>query len=81
MIGGIVIMKIGILLIVFTIDPSKMTALIALISSWLWVVAAIVLLSGPLAYRWRLRRVRARRTALQRAEWMIDSGDAHSQRN
>ena len=75
MIGGMLICKIGILAIVFAIDPSRMTALIALISSWLWVVAGIVLLSGPLAYRWRLHRVRARRTALQRAEWMVDSSE------
>lgn len=73
MIGGMVICKIGILAIVFAVDPSKMTALIALISSWLWVVAAIVLLSGPVAYRWRLHRVRARRAALQRSEWMVDA--------
>lgn len=73
MIGGMVLCKIGILTTVFIIDPSKMTALIALISSWLWIVAAVVLFSSPVAYRWRLRRVRARRAALQRAEWMIDS--------
>jgi len=78
MIGGIVLTKIGILLVVFAIDPSKMTALIALISSWLWILAAVVLLSGPLAYRWRLHRVRARRAALQQAEWMIDPGDPPS---
>ncbi len=78
MIGGIVLTKIGILAVVFAIDPSKMTALFALVASWLWIFAAVVLLSGPLAYRWRLRRVRARRAALQQAEWMIDPGDPPS---
>ena len=78
MIGGIVLTKIGILAVVFAIDPSKMTALITLISSWLWILAALVLLSGPLAYRWRLHRVRARRVALQQAEWMVEPDGPHS---
>jgi hypothetical protein len=39
---------------------------------WYWFPALGVLAGGPLLFRYRLRRVRARRDALRRAEWMVD---------
>jgi len=76
MIGALLIAKIGGLIIVFAIDRSERAALFAIVSTWLWVVVLAILLSGPAAYWWRLRRMRARREALQRAEWMVESGEA-----
>ncbi len=67
------IVKIGVLTVVLMFDRSAMMAMFAVVSSWLWIVGAAVLLSGPAAYAWRVRRVRARRSALQRAEWMLES--------
>jgi hypothetical protein len=41
-------------------------------TTWPWLIIPAVAFSGPVLYRYRLRRVRARRQALQRSEWMID---------
>ncbi len=46
-------------------------ALFAMIT-WHWVVVLGVLLGAPVLFRVRLRRVRARRRALLRSEWMMD---------
>lgn len=39
---------------------------------WYWFPPLGLLLAGPVLFRLRLRRVRARRDALRRAEWMIE---------
>lgn len=39
---------------------------------WFWFPVLGFLAAGPLLFRYRLRRVRARRDALSRAEWMLD---------
>lgn len=75
MISMLVIVKIGGLIIIFAIDPSEMAALFAVVSTWLWVVVLGILLSGPVAYAWRVRRVRSRKTALQRSEWMVEPNE------
>jgi hypothetical protein len=74
MIGSLVLVKIGGLIVIFMIDPSEMAAMFAIVSTWLWVVVLGILLSGPAAYWWRIRRVRSRRAELQRAEWMVEPG-------
>lgn len=38
---------------------------------WYWFPLFGILLAGPLLFRYRLRRVRARREELRRAEWML----------
>ena len=72
MIGALLIAKIGGLIVILAIDPSEMAALFAVVSTWIWLVVLGVLLAGPASYWWRLRRMRRKRAALQRAEWMID---------
>ena len=42
---------------------------------WYWFPPLIALAAGPLIFYYRLRKVRARREALRRSEWMI--GDDH----
>jgi len=41
-------------------------------TTWYWLIIPGIVFFGWAAYRLRLRRVRARRLALQRAEWMLD---------
>ena len=41
-------------------------------TTWPWLLAAALLLGGPLLFRYRLRRVRAKRDQLRRAEWLLD---------
>lgn len=62
--------KVGTLaIIVWAARSAESGALIAA-SSIPWVVAGIGLAFGPVLFRYRLRKVRARREALQRQEWM-----------
>lgn len=41
-------------------------------TTWPWLIIPGIVLFGWLMFHVRLRRVRARRIALQRAEWMVD---------
>jgi hypothetical protein len=45
------------------------------VTTWPWLIIPGIAISGPLLYRYRLHRVRARRAALQRAEWFVDRYD------
>ena len=45
-------------------------------TTWYFLPAIILLTGGPLLFRIRLHRVRARREALRRAEWMIEADSA-----
>lgn len=75
MIAALFIAKIGGLIVIFVIDPSEMAALFAVVSTWIWLVVLGVLLAGPASYWWRLRRMRRKRAALQRSEWMVEIDD------
>jgi len=75
MIITLLIAKIGGPIVIFAIDPSRMAALLAVVSTWLWIVVLGILLAGPAGYWWRLHRVRARKDALQRSEWMVESDE------
>jgi hypothetical protein len=80
MIGALLIVKIGGLIVIFAIDPSEMAALFAFVSTWIWFVVLGVLLAGPVSYWWRLRRMRRKRAALQRSEWMVETEDSPAKR-
>ncbi|TXG86996.1 MAG: hypothetical protein E6R14_02050 [Thermomicrobiales bacterium] len=41
-------------------------------TTWPWLIIPGIVLFGWLAFHFRLRRVRARRRELQRAEWMVE---------
>ena len=47
------------------------TAAFLAATTWYWLPVVAALLAGPLLFRYRLRRVRARRDQLRRAEWML----------
>jgi hypothetical protein len=38
---------------------------------WYWIPPLLLLGAGPVLFYYRLRKVRARREALQRSEWMV----------
>ena len=48
------------------------TGLILTATTWYWLPVIGFMIAGPLLFRYRLRRVRAKREALRRAEWMLD---------
>ncbi len=45
-------------------------------TTWYWLPPLAVLLAGPILFRYRLRRVRAKREQLRRAEWMLPEAPA-----
>ena len=49
---------------------SEATVLLS-ITTWPWLIIPALALSGPFLYRYRLRKVRARRAVLQRSEWVL----------
>jgi hypothetical protein len=64
-----------IVLVIWASHSYQTTALVAA-TTWPWLVVAGVLGLGPLLFHLRLRRVRARREQLRRAEWMLGSDPA-----
>lgn len=48
------------------------TGAILAATTWHWLPILGVLSAGPILFRLRLRRVRARRDQLRRAEWLLD---------
>lgn len=41
-------------------------------TNWFWMFIPAFAISGPLIFHYRMRRVRRRREAIVRAEWMLD---------
>jgi hypothetical protein len=58
-------------LIVWAARDRESMALV-LSTTWFWLFIPAAALSGPVLYRLRLRRLRRRRQALRRAEWLLD---------
>src|SRR4051812_13499306 len=67
-----VIAKVATLLLVLWAVHDFKTGILLAATTWLWLVAIGALCAAPILFRIRLRRVRAKREALQRSEWMID---------
>jgi hypothetical protein len=57
-------------LVVLAISPSAQAGAYAFVAGWGWLALAVALVAGPLLFRWRLLRVRARRQRLLQEEWM-----------
>lgn len=67
----IVAAKAATILAILAFSRSMETGGIVLVTQWHWVLLLGALLAAPVAYAIRLRRVRARRDALRRAEWFV----------
>ena len=72
LVGTVAGAKLATILVVVWLAWSPEAGLLVAVTSWAWVVLGAALLAGPVAWRVRLRRVRARRAALLRAEWMVE---------
>jgi len=71
--------KMATVVLIFWHMRTTETAAILGSTLWYWFPVLGMLVSGPLLFRWRLRRVRARREALRRAEWMLDQDQGWEQ--
>ena len=45
---------------------------ILLATNWFWLALPVFAIAGPLAFHYRKRKVRRRRAAMVRSEWMIE---------
>lgn len=67
---------VAIIAVVFIVAWSHEAGVYAATVGWPWLIPGVIGLAGPLAFRWRLRRVRARRARLIASEWMTDGAPA-----
>jgi len=65
--------KVATIVLVVWAEQSYRVALFVTVTTWIWLGPLLVIGAAPLLYRFRLRRVRARRADLLRAEWRTDS--------
>jgi hypothetical protein len=68
----LVAMKIITIVIVAVIARRAEAGTLFALLTWHWLLVLGALLAAPVLFRYRLRRVRARREMLMRAEWMVD---------
>jgi hypothetical protein len=81
LLGAIVVAKLATIGVVLWLAWSGESGLWAAVTTWHWMVVGGALLAGPILFRLRLWRVRARRDELRRAEWMIDQATPDRSQN
>lgn len=59
-------------IIVWVAGGSRHAGVLLAATAWYFLIIPAIAIAGPLLFYLRLRRVRARRKRLQRAEWMLD---------
>ncbi len=65
--------KVAMLLcIVWFATRSREDVSILAATHWFFLLIPMIAVMGPLAYQWRVRKVRRRRAQLQAQEWMVD---------
>ena len=73
MVGGKFVIMVAIAIVGFQhLHPGQRNLTVLVLLNWSWILLTVVLIAGPVAYWWRLRRVRRKRAALIRAEWHVD---------
>jgi hypothetical protein len=58
--------------IVWAASGSTESIIVVLGTNWYFLLFPAIAIAGPLLYYIRIRRVRRRREAMMRAEWMLD---------
>lgn len=66
------VFKIVTVAVVIYLNPGLTTMIFAVATTWFWMIIPILALAGPLTFRWRLRKLRKRREAFRRSEWLLD---------
>ncbi|CAN5629932.1 hypothetical protein BH23CHL5_BH23CHL5_24170 [soil metagenome] len=70
--ASFLVAKIALFSVVLLREFSPMSVGLVVLTSWTWVLAGLLLISGPATLAYRLRRVRARKRDLQRSEWIVE---------
>ncbi|MFT4036713.1 MAG: hypothetical protein QM692_00930 [Thermomicrobiales bacterium] len=66
------IFKLATVVVIFWYMRTWESGLILGATLWYWFPPLLLLAAGPVLFYRRLRKVRARRDALRRSEWMLD---------
>jgi len=72
--------KVATIVLIFYHMRTVETGLFLGATTWYWLPPLAVLLAGPFLFRYRLRKVRAKREQLRRAEWMLPEEPATDRR-
>jgi hypothetical protein len=70
------VFKMATVFVIFWASKSFETGVLLTATTLPWLVIPALLCVGPLLFRYRLLRMRARRRQLRRAEWMLDEDHA-----
>jgi hypothetical protein len=65
--------KMATVFLIWWASRSYETGIFLLATTWFWAAIPLIALAAPLAFRWRLMKVRKRRSQLQRSEWVLES--------
>ena len=76
LLGTILAAKLATVLVVLWLAWSPEAGALVAATLWFWLPVAAALLASPALFRWRLRRVRAKRAALVAAEWAVEEDGA-----
>jgi hypothetical protein len=71
-IGKVLIMIALAIVALHALHPADRGWRVVLLLNWSWILLAVLLVIGPTAYWWRMRRARRKRKALIYAEWHVD---------
>lgn len=58
--------------IIWAAEGSGEASIVLLATNWFWVLIPMFVIAGPLLFHYRLRKVRRRRKAIVRSEWMLE---------
>jgi hypothetical protein len=61
-----------ILVIFWAAAGSTEAGIVLLATNWIWILIPAFAIGGPLLFHHRLRKVRRRRAAMLREEWMLE---------
>ena len=76
LVGTIVGAKLATIVVVLATEWSAGSGLMVAVTTWHWAFVVGALVAAPIAFAVRLRRVRARRATLLRAEWHVSAIEA-----
>ncbi|MGI8643908.1 MAG: hypothetical protein ACR2LS_07305 [Thermomicrobiales bacterium] len=63
--------KMATVFIIWWASRSYSTGVFLVATTWFWMVIPVLALAAPVAFRWRLLKMRKRRVALQQSEWIL----------
>lgn len=64
--------KMATVFLIWWASRSYSTGVFLVATTWFWMVIPALALAAPMAFRWRLIKMRKRRAALQRSEWLLN---------